>query len=100
MTDYSTMTVSELKNIAKERNLSGYSKMKKDEIIDLISKNEINIDSEVTENLIDISETSSEEDIKNILSQYMNIPMNRHQRRRAKALARRAPKVSKRGRLV
>jgi|GEM_PF-1297471 len=33
------MTVKQLKDMAREKDLSGYSKMKKDEIVDLISQN-------------------------------------------------------------
>lgn len=32
--DYSSMTVTQLKVIAKERNIEGYSKLKKDELIE------------------------------------------------------------------
>ena len=37
-TDYSSQTVSQLKAIAKERGLKGYSNLKKAELITLLSK--------------------------------------------------------------
>ena len=37
-TDYSDQTVSQLKTIAKERGLKGYSNLKKAELITLLSK--------------------------------------------------------------
>ena len=37
-TDYSSQTVSQLKTIAKERGLKGYSSLKKAELITLLSK--------------------------------------------------------------
>lgn len=37
--DYSTKTVTELKEIAKEMNLTGYSTLRKQELIDLIKNN-------------------------------------------------------------
>ena len=37
-TDYSGQTVSQLKTIAKERGLKGYSSLKKAELITLLSK--------------------------------------------------------------
>ncbi|MDE5741698.1 MAG: Rho termination factor N-terminal domain-containing protein [Oscillospiraceae bacterium] len=36
-TDYSAMTVAELRNLAKSRGLSGYSTLNKDELIALLS---------------------------------------------------------------
>ena len=38
ITDYSNQTVSQLKTIAKERGLKGYSNLKKAELITLLSK--------------------------------------------------------------
>ena len=37
-TDYSSQTVTELKAIAKERGLTGYSSLKKAQLIDLLNK--------------------------------------------------------------
>ena len=37
--DYSAMTVAGLKNLAKDRGLTGYSTMTKDELITLLSEN-------------------------------------------------------------
>ena len=36
--DYSKMTLTELKNLAKEHNIKGYSNMKKDELINILNK--------------------------------------------------------------
>ena len=36
--DYSTLKVSELKSLAKERGLKGYSSLKKTQLIELLSK--------------------------------------------------------------
>lgn len=36
--DYSSMTINELKDIAKSRNIKGYYRMKKDELIKTLSK--------------------------------------------------------------
>jgi len=37
-TDYSSQTVTELKTIAKERGLTGYSSLKKAQLIELLNK--------------------------------------------------------------
>ena len=37
-TDYSSQTVSQLKTIAKERGLTGYSSLKKAQLIELLNK--------------------------------------------------------------
>ena len=36
--DYNSMTINELKDIAKSRNIKGYYRMKKDELIKVLSK--------------------------------------------------------------
>ena len=36
--DYNSMTMNELKNIAKSRNIKGYYRMKKDELIKVLNK--------------------------------------------------------------
>ena len=36
--DYNSMTINELKDIAKSRNIKGYYRMKKDELVKVLSK--------------------------------------------------------------
>ena len=36
--DYNSMTINELKDIAKSRNIKGYYRMKKDELVKILSK--------------------------------------------------------------
>ena len=50
--DYSKMTLAELKAVAKEQGLKGYSTMKKDELIAFAKENNIEIDEKATKAVI------------------------------------------------
>lgn len=61
----SKLTLPELKSLCKENNIKGYSKLKKDEIIDLLNKNKIEIkDNKKKEDIEKLTEDLKELDVK------------------------------------
>ena len=67
------VSLPELKSLCKENNIKGYSKLKKDEIIDLLNKNKIEIkDPKRKEDVEKLTEDLKELDVKENSRQLIN----------------------------